>query len=136
LLESIKMHPVIRFNSNRFDLSLEPENPINPIRGSSLLQWLKEQLPAQLSMTEPDAEDWGWYSFLVWEGRNYLIGAYAYDEADGNQEWLLQFEKHRSFKERLLGRAKMTQEDPCFQFIKDLICSEPAFTLVSIEYGP
>jgi hypothetical protein len=130
------MHPVIRFNSNRFNLSLEPENPINPIRGVSLLHWLKEQLPAHLSMTEPDAEDWGWYSFVVWEGRTYLIGSCAYDEPDGNHEWVLQFEKHRSFKEKLLGRAKMTQEDPCFQFIKDLIYREPSFTHVSIEYDP
>lgn len=130
------MHPVIRFNSSRFDLSLEPENPINPIRGISLLHWLKEQLPAELSMTEPEAEDWGWYSCVIWEGRTYLIGACAYNEPDGNHEWVLQFEKHRSLKERLFGRAKMTQEDPCFQFIKGLICGEPSFTHVDIEYGP
>jgi len=129
------MNPVIHFNSRQFDLTLEHENPINPIRGSSLLDWLRERVPSSLEMTETEAEDWGWYSSVNWEGRNYLVGSSAHENVDGNHEWVLQIDKKRSDKEILLGQAKMTTNDPCFTFFKKLIEIEPSFTEVTFMIG-
>ena len=126
---------VIHFQSKLFDTSLEPDNPINPIRGSSLLDWLRDQLPADLAMSSPDTEDWGWYSHVDWHGRTYMIGSCAHESPDGNHEWVLQIEKSRSLKERVLGQAKVSTDDPCFAWLKDLITQEPSFTDVSIEHG-
>ena len=63
------MHPVIHFQSRLFDVAREPENPINPIRGTSLLEWLRAHVPAHLAMSAPEAEDWGWYSHVDWRVR-------------------------------------------------------------------
>ena len=126
------LHPVIHFQSRLFDVSAEPENPINPIRGASLLDWLRTRVPG---LSEPDAEDWGWYSHLVWQGRTYLVGASAEESDDGNHAWALQIDKHRTFKERLFGQGKMTADDPCLALLHGLIAREPAFTDVSVEHG-
>jgi hypothetical protein len=130
------MHPVIHFQSRLFDVSGEPQNPINPIRGTSLLEWLRTRLPANLAMSAPEAEDWGWYSHVDWHGRNYMVGACANENPNGNHEWILQFDKSRSVQERLLGQAKMSADDPCFSFFHGLITQEPAFTDISVARGP
>lgn len=130
------MHPVIHFKSSLFDVSSEPDNPINPIRGVSLLGWLTGRVPSDLDMSEPDAEDWGWYSCVTWQGRKYLVGACVHESPDGNHEWVLQVDKIRSFFERLLGRAVLTADDHVFSTIMGLISREPAFTDVSVESGP
>jgi hypothetical protein len=129
------MHPVIQFKSSRFDVSSEPENPINPIRGVSLLRWLFERVPKDLEVSEPDAEDWGWYSYVTWEGRQYLVGACVHENQDGNHDWVLQVDKTRSVIERLLGRARLTADDYVFSLIMGLISNEPAFTEVSVQSG-
>ena len=106
-----------------FDVSKEKENPNNPIYGISLLLWLREELKEIIEITEPDAEDWGWYSELDWQGNSYLIGASAfYEEGDdptGELEWVFQVDKYRSFKEKLFGKNKMTETDSCFVFFKE-----------------
>jgi hypothetical protein len=130
------MHPVIRFQSRLFDVSREPEHPINPIRGTSLLEWLRARVPANLAMSAPEAEDWGWYSHVDWQGRTYMVGSCAHESPDGNHEWVLQIDKARSIKERLLGQGRVSSDDPCVQFLHDLILQEPAFTDVSVERGP
>ena len=118
-----------------FDLSRERENPFNPIRGVSLLEWLRSELKDQLEISEPDAEDWGWYSELEWNGADYLIGAIAFFE-DGDDplkevEWVFQIEKHRSFMDKLLGKNKFTESDSCFLLFKDLL--ENNSKIINIE---
>lgn len=127
------MEPAIHFHTRLFDVSLEPENPINPIRGHSLLEWLRERVPAYLDMTDPDAEDWGWYAHVNWEGRTYMVGAAANESEDGNHEWVLSLTKHRSLKERVLGKARMLGDDPCLVFFRRLIAGEPDFQQVSVQ---
>ncbi|WP_018693710.1 hypothetical protein [Algicola sagamiensis] len=89
------------FQTSAFDVSQEPENPINPIYGKSLLDWLKESLEGTVALIEPDAEDWGWYSELSWEGESYLIGAIAYfekgDDPKESIDWIFHVEKHHLF---------------------------------------
>jgi hypothetical protein len=83
-------------------------------------------------LTEPDAEDWGWYSYVDWDGRQYLLGASASDD-DGEREWILQIEKQRSIKEKILGREAMTADDECVKFFRSLLEAEPAFKAVSSD---
>jgi hypothetical protein len=130
------MHPVIHFQSRLFDIAKEPANPINPIPGASLLEWLRAKLPSDMAMSPPAAEDWGWYADLRFAGRSYLVGSCAHESADGNHEWVLQIDKSRSLTEKLFGQAKLDTDDPCFSLIHRLILQEPAFTDISVERGP
>ena len=126
------MARVIRFTTDAFDVAREPPNPINPIPGISLLLWLRDHARPQVEVGEPDAEDWGWYAFVDWHGRTYLLGASA-SEDDGGREWVLQIDKQRSMKEKLLGRAAMTPDDPCAAYFQALLEAEPAFRDVSVD---
>ena len=112
-----------------FDVSQEKLNPINPIYGLSLLLWLRTELNYTLSITEPEAEDWGWYSALEWEGSNYLVGASAFfeegDDPTAELEWVFQVDKYRSFKDKIFGNNKMTESDSCFMYFKDLFEAHP-----------
>lgn len=127
------MHPVISFRSAKFDISQEPENPFNPIPGQSLLRWLKETVADTVELDEPDAEDWGWYSTLSWNGRAYLLGAMAAEREDGDWDWVFQVDKRRTLMEKLLGRGKMTAADECFRFFRSILENEPEFHDVSID---
>ena len=131
------MHFSLSLKTSLFDLSKEEENPINPIYGKSLLEWLRHELSGSIELIEPDAEDWGWYSELNWKGRNYLIGSSAYfkegDDPTSEIEYIFQVDKHRTFKEVMLGREKMTPDDECFQFFKSFFENNPSFKEVSVE---
>lgn len=130
------MNQTIHFKTSIFDVLKEKENPINPIYGLSLLEWLRNELKGKLEITEPDAEDWGWYSELSYDGNNYLIGSSTYFEEgdDPNQEleWVFQVEKYRSFKEKLFGKNRMSASDSCFLFFKDLFEKNPNFKQVQV----
>ena len=119
-----------------FDVLKEKENPINPIHGISLLEWLREELKGKLDITEPDAEDWGWYSELDFEGNNYLIGACAqFEEGDDPEieiDWIFQVDKLRSFKEKIFGKNKMSVTDNCFVFFKELFENHPNIKEVQV----
>jgi len=127
------MARVIRFNTSKFDVSQERPNPINPIAGESLLLWLREQAKPHVLLSEPDTEDWGWYSVVDWKGREYMLGSCASDETDGEREWILQVVKQQSFKEKLLGREKMGSDDECAQFFQKILQQEPAFKELSVD---
>ena len=126
------MAHVIRFTTDKFDVSKERPNPINPIAGESLLVWLREKAKPRALLTEPDAEDWGWYSYVDWDARQYLLGASASDD-DGEREWVLQIEKQRSVREKILGRETMPADDECAKFFQGLLEAEPAFKAVSVD---
>jgi hypothetical protein len=125
---------VIRFTTALFDVSKERPNPINPISGESLLWWLAEQLRGRASLTSPDAEDWGWYSTVEWNGRRYMLGSStSEEEVNGMREWILQIVKHRSLRERLMGQERMTSEDPCVRVVLDVLKNEPALVGIALE---
>lgn len=128
------MNQTIHFKTSMFDVSKEKENPINPIYGLTLLEWLREELKSQFAISEPDAEDWGWYSELEYEGNNYLIGACTFFEQGDNPtaelEWVFLVDKYRSFKEKIFGKNKMSTSDVCFVFFKELFENHPNITEV------
>ena len=125
------MAVVVRFTTDLFDVARERENPINPIYGESRLRWLGERIGGADALTPPEAGDWGWYSMLDWQGRQYLIGSSASDEEGGQREWILQIEKMRSFSEKLLGREWMAPDDACAAYVQALLAAEPAFRGIS-----
>lgn len=121
------MEFIVTFKTSKFDVSCEKENPINPICGQSLLCWLKEVASSGLDFQPPEAEDWGWYSNVDWEGQKYLIGASAEPESGESVEWTLQINKERSFVDSILGRNKMSEDDECFSYFASIIQSESDF---------
>ena len=127
------MHYMIRFTTSYFNISQEDENPINPIYGQSLLKWLKNQLEGRVEMEKPAPEDWGWYTYTKWNGRKYMVGSCVLENEDNSMEWILQLEKQRSIKEKLLGKEKMTMTDECLLFFKSIIESESEFKDIVVE---
>lgn len=127
------MARVIRFRTAKFDVSQERPNPYNPIPGESLLLWLRVQARPDVELSEPAAEDWGWYATVTWHGRTYMLGASAAEDDNGEREWVLQIDKHRSFLEKILGRAQMTSDDACAFYFHRLLEQEPAFMNVCTD---
>jgi hypothetical protein len=129
------MAHVISFTTARFDVSSETPNPINPIAGQSVLDWLHEELSKTgFTSTEPNTEDWGWYIDVEGDGASYLIGASADAEAATKEvEWTLQIEKHRSAKDKLLGRNKMASNDPLSALVERLIRADDSIHEISVD---
>ena len=127
------MHHIITFVTDKFDVTKEDENPINPIYGQSLLLWLKEHVAETVQLENPDTEDWGWYTTIDWKGRSYLLGASAMESESGGFEWVFQVDKNRTIKEKLLGREKMNKDDECLLFFKSVLSAEPDFKGVTVE---
>jgi len=119
----------ISFRTNRFYVSKEDENPVNPIYGQSLILWLKGNLPDELAITDPETEDWGWYSYVTWKKRRYLIGA----SSDDGEYWVFQAEKQRTMFETLTGREKMQPDDPCLSYFHGLLSTEADFYDVQVS---
>ena len=118
------MHYVISFETNNFDLDNEDENPINPIKGKSVGEWIVGLLKDDgIEATEVDAEDWGWYSYATYQGNKYLIGFIGMPAESDNEapEVMVQIDKSRSFFESILGKNKMTEEDPFLIKIQEYI---------------
>jgi hypothetical protein len=128
---------VIRFRTSALDVTKEQPNPINPIRDESLLLWLTNTSRGSVELSAPGTEDWGWYSYADWKGRRYLLGASACDEEqDGQREWVLQIDKQRSVKEKLLDQARMGCDDECAEYFLCLLKREANFQNVSVDPGP
>ena len=126
------MHCILRFQTDKFDVTKERENPINPIYGESLLLWLRDKVKSQFDIPVPEAEDWGWYSQVNWKGRSYMLGASAEDES-GQYEWVFLIVKHRTLMEKIFGKEKMTSTDECVLFFRQLLEQEPAFRNLSVD---
>lgn len=74
------MAHIISFATDAFDPSTEPENPINPIAGHSVLAWLRSGTFAGTFQTsEPDYEDWGWYIEVTGTESPYTVGSICYE---------------------------------------------------------
>lgn len=120
---------LIEFKTSKFDPAAEPPNPINPIRGQSVLKWLREHVIPDA--TEPDYEDWGWYSELEFAGSKYLIGSICHDVDESPagllRDWMIQIHKRRSIGDRLLGRNRIRPDDPVAAQIVAALRGDPAF---------
>ena len=97
------------FRTAKFDVRAEEPNPINPIAGQSVLNWLRSELAkVNFTATEPSTEDWGWYVDVQGNGASYLVGASADAEnSTPDIEWIVQVHKHRS------GEDPRAEQDGC-----------------------
>lgn len=104
---------VIDFSTTLFDITEEPENDINPIRGSSYLAWLRPQLEnAGFVVSGPHTEDWGWYLEADRSDDRYEIGASALgDEERATVDWTVQVRRRRSLSEWIHGRGRIERDD-------------------------
>ena len=130
---------LISFKTSLFDPGKERPNPINPIAGESVLIWLRDNaFGSQFVSTEPDAEDWGWYTEVTAGGSAYLVGASGqFEDEEGSGkvdlEWMIQVEKQRSLKQKILGRNKLQSDDVLVAAILGAVKRDPAFSDVQME---
>ena len=131
------MAQVISFTTGKFDISTEPPNPINPIFGARVLEWIGQRLAGTAyTASQPAAEDWGWYISVEGAGAVYLVGASGQPEREPpDLDWVVQVDKQRSLKDKLTGRNRMTADDPLAVLLETIIRAEPAFTNVDVEQG-
>lgn len=116
---------------------MEKENPINPIYGYSLLNWLQKETKGKIEISAPEAEDWGWYSLLRLDDKKYMIGASVYykkgDDSTRELEWVFQVNKQRSLVEKLLGKNKMDENDSCLLYFKSIFEFDSIFKEIEIS---
>jgi hypothetical protein len=121
----------ILFETSRFNLTEVKPHFINDCCfGEDLARWLREMLIAVgMTVIEPAQEDWGWYIEASHDGQSYFIGIGGNAEegaADTNQgQWRISIEKHRSLKQKLTGKNKMTADEPIIPIIRGLLEREP-----------
>ena len=129
------MAHLITFSTAIFDISQEEPNPINPIAGQTVLQWIRARLKGSgYKATEPETEDWGWYIDVEGNGSSYLVGASGQPEGPASDiDWTVQIHKHRSFKEKLTGRNKMSADDPLTALLEGFVRAEPAIRGVDVD---
>lgn len=106
------MAHVVTFTSLQFDASAETPNPINPIAGEGILNWLREKLlSAGYEVTAPEPEDWGWYVYVKDRESSYVVGASSDLDQPAPREWTVQIYRERSLSDKLLGRNKLANND-------------------------
>ncbi|HAS6883033.1 TPA: hypothetical protein ACPV0H_004681 [Vibrio parahaemolyticus] len=131
------MHIVFSFKTSMFNVTTENKNPINPIYGESLLKWLKQEVGSEFTISEPEAEDWGWCCYIFWGNRQYMLGALTYyeegDDPTIEQEWIFQIVKHRTLMEKLLRKENISSQDECVLFLKSKFEAEPRINSIVIE---
>ena len=129
------MAHLISFTTTRFDLSNEPPNPINPIAGQALLSWLRAELiKIGWHVTEPDAEDWGWFMISRKGDASYLLGASGEIVGDTPPtDWIVQIHKNSSLLEKLTGRNKLADDDLLTREIERLVRRDASIAKVEVE---
>ena len=124
---------VFRFESSQFNVKEEPRNEFNPIFGHAVGEHIRKELEKRgIEVTdEVDNEDWGWYFYGKIDDQQYLIGTCSYIDVDDSTEeplftgdpveHLVQFDKHRTLKEQIFGRNKMTEDDAMVSLVESIV---------------
>ena len=114
---------ILTFKSEQFDIVNEPRNDINPIFGHSLAEMLRQEFTklGHETFSEVETEDLGWYFDTTIDGQSYMVGTMAHIDVnpdteepiiDGTPiEFLVQFDKYRSLKDKLFGKNKLTSDE-------------------------
>ena len=129
------MAHVMTFRTAKFDITKETPNPINPIAGESLLRWVRDKLmQVGYEVDAPGTEDWGWYMGVERAGAIYLVGASAEtDQAGPEIDWALQIDRQRSFKDKITGANKMTEDDPLSREIERILRAESDIAALEMD---
>lgn len=129
------MAHVISFKTGKFDPSKEKANPINPVPGLGVLEWIRAALKdTAYTATMPGAEDWGWYMDVRRDKASYKVGASGSPEAGSSEvKWTVQIHSRRSFIDKLRGRNHMPTNDALAAIILTLIRKDDAIKDVHTE---
>jgi hypothetical protein len=129
------MAHLITFRTAKFDIRKETPNPVNPIAGESVLQWLRESLKSRgYEADSPGTEDWGWYMGVKGAGGLYLVGASAEADQPGPEiDWSIQIHRHRSFKDKITGANRMSDDDPLSGSIESLLRAEAGVSAIEVD---
>lgn len=115
----------ITFETDRFNLSEEKENFINPCCfGEDFALWLKPHLEAEgIFVSDIYQEDWGWEISCKYEGNSYYLGLGGTPEAEGTNrgKWRVIFSKRRSLIQSLLGKNKLSAKEPIIKAVTNII---------------
>ncbi len=129
------MAHVISFKTGKFDPSKEKANPIQPIAGLGVLEWIRAALKGTAyTATMPGAKDWGWQMDVRGKDASYMVGASGKPEESASEvRWVVQIHNHRGFLEKLRGRNKMQTNDALAAIILTLIRKDDAINSVHTE---
>ncbi len=126
------MNYIITFQSAIFDIENEKENPINPIKGVSLGEWISPLLEKKgILVSDVKAEDWGWYIDATLNGRKYIIGFIAILDGDG--ELIIQIIKKRTFFEVISFKNKMNEKDSMLKEVNAIVKSIKDVSNIEVE---
>jgi hypothetical protein len=113
----ISVHVDVTCKTDRFNLSVVGTDFINDCCfGEDFSKWLVSALESQgVGADLLCMEDCGWANLATFEGVSYLICVAGNSEEESSRPnfgtWHVMVERHRTFKEKLLGRNKTTVED-------------------------
>lgn len=129
------MAHLVYITTDQFGSVKEEPNPYNPILGKSLLSWLGGELrKSGWEVSEPEAEDWGWYVVAAKGGGSYMVGASGEPEDEKPPtEWIIQIHKNRSFMEKLTGKNKLSDDEALTREIESIARREARVTKVEAD---
>jgi hypothetical protein len=128
------MSRLFAFRATRFDVARESPNPINPIAGEGLLNWLKVILTeAQYQVSKPVPEDFGWYIDVRGADASYMVVASGDAQAvEPEHAWTIQVRKHSSLVGRLLGEGELKADDPLAAVVESSLRGEAGIRDIEI----
>ena len=118
---------ILEFSTALFGTSPAEGLDGNPKLGHALAEMLRLEFQALNYETDDVVaeEAWGWSFYMQYYHRRYMIGTFAYSDTppipektttSGKQvKYLVQFDKKRSFKERLFGQNKFAHDEPIIE---------------------
>ncbi|MCX6123470.1 MAG: hypothetical protein NTV34_01775 [Proteobacteria bacterium] len=127
------MPHLITFETSQFDPGGENENPINPIAGQAVLQWLRKELTGKYELSNPHPEDWGWCSTAKTPEGYMLVGASADYDQTQPIEWAVQIHKRRGIMDKMLRRNPHRSDDPLTAAIQSAIESIAGVKVLSVD---
>jgi hypothetical protein len=127
---------LITFETSKFDPAAEEENPNNPIPGQSVLNWLQVELKGKYTLSNPEPEDWGWYSTTETPDGFMIVGASADTDQSQPIEWAVQIHKRRSLMDKMLGRNPHRSDDPLTATIRSTLESIEGVKILAVDTRP
>ncbi|AYN96968.1 hypothetical protein EAW52_25075 [Pseudomonas sp. LTJR-52] len=125
--------------TDRFNLSVvEPDFINDCCFGEDFSKWLVSALfEAGVSTDIICMEDFGWANQTEYQGTSYLVCVAGNSKGDLSRpnygEWHVMLERHRTFMQKLLGKNKISANDP---FVGKVVQALRAAGFANVEVKP
>ena len=127
----------ILFRSNQFNLSKVGQHFINPCCfGEDLAGWLRQELPSTgIEASTPYQEDWGWELPVRLGADSYHLCMSGNADCQGSDvgEWRIIVQKRQSLWDRLMGRGRITADDPVLKLLEGILSKQANVEDVHLE---